>query len=203
MYFQLLVDTILQIYSSWFLGLSLKTSTLLTMFPSHSWFHRYSFNEQIDYYQRIICVSNAATWGKTESNLTGTSGNLSFGFSITLSWGVFFLYSILCAAFNQLGREIGIAVEKCSSPANFHCCGLQWAPLWKLCTASSLGFDPAFSRDGITLQNWLPNFVCIYPDVRAGFSELDFQNCVLCGKDLRQTQLWVTFESLSTLNLNI
>lgn len=177
MYFQLLLDTILRLYFSWFLGLSLKTTPLLTVFPIPSWFKRHSFNEQNDYYQRIICVSNAATWGKADSNLIGISGSLSFGFSIPLSRFLkLFFYAILCAAFNQLCREI-VIVEKCASPGNFHGCGLPWVPLWKTCTASSLGFDPAFSRDGITLQNWPADFVCIHPGVRAGFRELGFQNC--------------------------
>lgn len=112
---------------SWFLGLSLKSTLLLTVFPSPSWFHGYNFNEQNDYYQRIIYVSNAATWGKADSNLTGISGSLSFGFSIPLSrvgfFLCFFLYAILCSAFNQICRKIVVAVEKCASPANFHCCG--------------------------------------------------------------------------------
>lgn len=54
-----------------------------------------------------------------------------------------------------------------------------------MCTASSLGFDPAFSRDGITLQNWLADFVCIHPAVRAGFSELDFQNRASMWEELK------------------
>lgn len=115
----------------------------------------------------------------------------------------FFLYAVLCAAFNQLHREIGIAVEKCASPANFHGCGLQWVPLWKMCTASSLGIDPVFSRDGITLQNWLADFIYVHPGVRAGFRELDFQNCPSMWEGLKADTTVSHCWKLWSLNLNV
>lgn len=173
----MLLDTILRLYFSWFLGL--KTTPLLMLFPSHSWLHRHRFNEQNDYYQRIIYVSNAATWGKADSNLTGISESLSFGFSIPSS-RVFFLFLYVEKLWwqwkNVHPQQTSIAVAF-SEP---HCGKCALPAVWDL--------TPHFPEMGSPSKTgWqiLSAFILL---LGLASVNLIFRTVPPCGKSLRQTQ---------------